>query len=557
MNTSNITISGTKIISGGGPTPPQKVTDSNQLLGVNWSTTISILWLSQTGCIYYLVRPNCQPPADLCNLQWEICDDATNEFLKTVSVTAPLSGDGTTSNPLAITIPPIPNEVEFRLSPPPASGSPTVTGDPEFLISYDPTENQSYWQIQIGGVWQDAMPVDGVRRGDGPPVTSPLSPTITDRIYVDRLNGNLYIAWNDSATKQWLLVTSSALTSVAVASPLTGDGTVGNPITMPNPLWEVASNRLRNPTWPASINVDMPTGHVGINATANSVLGAWDTVMAGKRLETSSVQMVKGATLAESKFIGGASLTATNNIVELVMDFPFFGNSSYLGFEFETMEANGKRAVISGSFVFGTAGNIANPELSLNGNSDPSSITVWMGTDGGIVKIAMRDTGVAGTSAVNARIIHRPATTMESFDWTLGVMPVAPVWTGNAPPNTQTLTGSEAVNLFGTVGIGQLITPLRASAPQFVSATAALAATATSVIFSNAANATLTIPSALTVIGQMLYVGIWGAATASKFIAPSAGQIQVTPAGVTAPTVTITTAVVYQAASDGNWYIVG
>jgi len=249
------------------------------------------------------------------------------------------------------------------------------------------------------------------------------------------------------------ITANSVLTSVAVTAPLSGDGTVGNPITSPPELWEVASNKLRYPLWPASINLDVTNGHVGINGTANA---NWDTVGAGTWMLTVPKLMIKGPTMAESTFMGAATISPANPVLEVVTTFPFFGNSSYMGIEFELIEANGKRGVISVSFVFGSLGNIANHEMSLNGNADPAGISVWVGTDAGSPKIALQDTMLGGNASVNIRAIHRTATAMESYGWTVTALPSTPVWTSNPTPNTQLITGNQSVNRFGQVNINTL-----------------------------------------------------------------------------------------------------
>lgn len=244
------------------------------------------------------------------------------------------------------------------------------------------------------------------------------------------------------------ITANSVLTSVAVTAPLSGDGTIGNPLTTPAQLWEISAGKLRYPLWPASLNLDVANGHVGINATSNT---NWDTVGAGTWMLTVPKFMIKGPTMAESTFIGAVTISPANPVLELVTTFPFFGNSSYMGIEFEFIEANGKRAVVSASFVFGSLGNIASEEMSLNGNADPSAISVWIGTDAGVVKISMQDTLLGGNANVNIRVIHRTATVMESYGWTVTALPSPPAWTSNPTPNTQLITGNQAVNRFGGV----------------------------------------------------------------------------------------------------------
>jgi hypothetical protein len=88
------------LIISGGPTPPININNTPALLNINWAVQ-NPLWLSPTGCIYYLVRPECKPPTDLCNLQWEICDDADARFRYNAAditdlnnnITSPNTGD--------------------------------------------------------------------------------------------------------------------------------------------------------------------------------------------------------------------------------------------------------------------------------------------------------------------------------------------------------------------------------------------------------------------------------------------------------------------------------
>jgi hypothetical protein len=250
-------------------------------------------------------------------------------------------------------------------------------------------------------------------------------------------------------------VSGPPLTEVAVSSPLAGKGTTGDPLTTPAQLWEISAGKLRYPLWPASLNLDVANGHVGINGTSNI---NWDTVGAGTWMLTAPKLMIKGPTMAESTLIGAATISPANPVLELVTAFPFSGNSSYMGIEFELIEGNGKRAVISASFVFGSLGNIASHEMSLNGNADPAGISVWIGTDAGVVKISMQDTLLGGNANVSIRVIHRTATVMESYAWTVTALPSPPAWTSNPTPNTQLITGNQAVNRFGkTVTTGQTI----------------------------------------------------------------------------------------------------
>jgi hypothetical protein len=199
--------------------------------------------------------------------------------------------------------------------------------------------------------------------------------------------------------------------------------------------------------------LDVANGHVGINGTSNI---NWDTVGAGTWMLTAPKLMIKGPTMAESTLIGAATISPANPVLELVTAFPFSGNSSYMGIEFELIEGNGKRAVISASFVFGSLGNIASHEMSLNGNADPAGISVWIGTDAGVVKISMQDTLLGGNANVSIRVIHRTATVMESYAWTVTALPSPPAWTSNPTPNTQLITGNQSVNRFGQVNINTL-----------------------------------------------------------------------------------------------------
>ena len=583
------------------------------------------------------------------------------------------------------------NEVEFRLSPPIAYGTSAIAGDPEFLISYDPTENQAYWQVQIGGVWQEGQPVDGVRRGDGPPST----PTVTDRLYVDMLNGDLYVAWDDSGTKQWLLVTAtpqlwqslSGITSLisqptaiqideatghvginrlpteydlsaggettlypsATAAPNLRESSAGGSIVSYGELIDAITTVTTQPylildlgpvgsvslAWTIDYRVrrggatakqvagiitllSLPTPAISQLEAASNGADVIDEVLAGINPADDHVTLVINAksTLAWefrvfastegmevagvptrwswtssatapayatvigdirntfwknltkgrlefSRITNGVAqnerrvwdinglVTVANSWAEINTHFiPTVDGGAALGVEIR-QRAGTAAGTASGqlSFNVSVAGVISSVNWESHGGRLPTNIGVGLNAAGEVV-ILYRDTGPTSGYAIHTEVYGHTVTQKKLWDLaTLAADPSA---------GYTSFVNATIINGFGSVSIaGQLTSPIRTSAPQFVSATTALSATATSVIFSNAANATLTIPSALTVVGQMLYVGIWGAATASKFIAPSAGQIQVTPAGVTAASVTITTAVVYQAASDGNWYIVG
>ncbi|MFZ2488260.1 MAG: hypothetical protein WAZ19_09065 [Anaerolineae bacterium] len=429
------------------------------------------------------------------------------------------------------------NEFEFRLSPPIAYGTSAIAGDPEFLISYDPTENQAYWQAQVGGVWQEGQPVDGVRRGDGPPST----PTVTDRLYVDMLNGDLYVAWDDSGTKQWLLVTATAQ------------------------LWQSLTGITSLVSQPNAIRIDEATGNIGLGGAP---LAGYDLAMKGIRIidddplgQVANERLrTSGNTKSNQEYFGYAGLSPNARYIvidtKLTAAVPFasvtIDFTVHMGGQFVRKIKGTLWCVINSGVPIQVQG-------SLTGFDAPTEIRAGVNSLTGTACIV-----IDNVIPWEASFLELSVTTNNNVLEAAGVPVRFAVSSVAALPAWATLSATIRNAFLAVTGTTATFTGpvtassfIVASAPQFVSATTTLSATATSVIFSNAANATLTIPSALTVVGQMLYVGIWGSATASKFIVPSAGQIQVTPAGVTAASVTITTAVVYQAASDGNWYIVG
>jgi len=419
------------------------------------------------------------------------------------------------------------SEFEFRLAPPIPAGTTSLATDPKFLISFDPTELQAYWQTVVAGQWQEPMPVDGVRRGDGPPPIT--TPTINDRLYVDKLNGDLYTAWDDAGTKQWLLVTA------------------------PSQLWQSLTGITSLISNPTSIQIDEATGEVGIGGAPYA--GYAETARGNRLLLTvGGVDVFQyGQTGVGTEVnLGGVSYTNTNRFVELATQVLSPAGTIRMMVEIESDGMGGNtQPTLHYTMALRTVNGIATGGKATNLGSMAGIKSHFSHTATGVnVCVELP----AGLPTIGARAKFKVLTNMATTPhlWTVNSFNALPTW---ALTNTITVQNTE-IDL-GIATVTQILSPIRTSGPQFIPSTTTLSATATSVIFSNAANATLTIPSAATVIGQFLYVGIWGSATASKFIAPSAGQIQVTPAGVTNNSVTITTSVVYQAASDGNWYIVG